>query len=156
VIGIVVLLFGATGVLAELQGALNTVWKVVQKPGAGIKNIIRERLLSFGLILAFGFLVLVSLVMSAVLAGLGNMIRVHSKVGMRRSKTAPSYLAPPALQQVDRDEPVSSRQDRLACAFALWIRELATRSTGSNPASRDPTASHRWSHREGWPLVSGA
>jgi membrane protein len=72
-VGVVLLLVGATGVLIELQDALNTVWKVVPKPGAGIKNIIRERLLSFGLILVFGFLLLVSLVLSAALAGLGSI-----------------------------------------------------------------------------------
>jgi membrane protein len=74
VIGFVTLLVGATGVLIELQDALNTVWKVAVKPGGGIKQILRERVLSFGLIVAFGFLLLVSLVMSAVLAGLGGAL----------------------------------------------------------------------------------
>lgn len=73
-IGLVTLLVGATGVLIELQDALNTVWKVVPKPGGGVKAIIRERLLSFGLILTFGFLLMVSLVLSAVLAGMGHFM----------------------------------------------------------------------------------
>ncbi|MBC8133201.1 MAG: YihY/virulence factor BrkB family protein, partial [Deltaproteobacteria bacterium] len=63
-----------TGVLIELQDALNTIWKVVPRKGGGIKTIIRERLLSFGLILVFGFLLLVSLVLSAALAGMGNAL----------------------------------------------------------------------------------
>lgn len=74
VIGVITLLLGATGVLIELQDALNTVWKVVPKPGGGIKTIIRERMLSFGLIMAFGFLLLVSLVLSALLAGMGGVL----------------------------------------------------------------------------------
>lgn len=74
VVGFLMLLVGATGVLIELQGAINTVWKVAPKPGGGIKELIRERLLSFGLILSFGFILLVSLVVSALLAGLGGMM----------------------------------------------------------------------------------
>ena len=74
IIGAAALLIGATGVLIELQDALNTVWKVLPRPGGGLKAIIRERLLSFGLILAFGFLLLVSLVLSALLAGMGGLL----------------------------------------------------------------------------------
>ena len=74
VVGFATLLIGATGVLIELQGALNTVWKVEPRPGGTIKTLVRERLLSFGLILVFGFLLLVSLVLSAALAGMGNML----------------------------------------------------------------------------------
>jgi membrane protein len=68
VIGAVMLVVGATGVMIELQDALNVVWKVVAKPGRGIKGIIRDRLLSFGIVLGFGFLLLVSLVLSAAVA----------------------------------------------------------------------------------------
>jgi len=67
-IGFVTLIVGATGVMIELQDALNTVWKVVVKPGRGLKGIIRDRLLSFGIVLGFGFLLLVSLVLSAAVA----------------------------------------------------------------------------------------
>jgi membrane protein len=74
VIGVVTLIVGATGVLIELQDALNTVWKVVPKPGRGIKGIIRDRMLSFGIVLGFGFLLLVSLVLSAAVALLDSWI----------------------------------------------------------------------------------
>lgn len=74
VVGFVMLLVGATGVLIELQDAINTVWKVAPKPGSGIKGIIRERLLSFGIIVSFGFILLVSLIFSALLAGMGSMM----------------------------------------------------------------------------------
>ena len=68
VVGFATLIVGATGVMIELQDALNTVWKVVAKPGRGLKGIIRDRLLSFGIVLGFGFLLLVSLVLSAAVA----------------------------------------------------------------------------------------
>lgn len=72
IISIVVLLFGASGVFAELQDALNTVWEVQPKPERGIINVIRSRFLSFTVVLGVGFLLLVSLVFSAILAGLIN------------------------------------------------------------------------------------
>ena len=74
VIGFITLIIGATGVMVELQDALNTVWKVVVKPGRGFKGIIRDRLLSFGIVLGFGFLLLVSLVLSAAVALLDSWI----------------------------------------------------------------------------------
>jgi membrane protein len=74
VIGLVVLLFGASGVFAELQDDLNTIWKVQPKPGLGIWAMIRDRLLSFTVVLGTGFLLLVSLVVSAALSALGNFL----------------------------------------------------------------------------------
>lgn len=74
IVSIVVLLFGASGVFAELQDALNTVWEVQAKPERGIINVIRSRFLSFTMVLGVGFLLLVSLVFSAVLAGAINFI----------------------------------------------------------------------------------
>lgn len=71
-ISVVVLLFGATGVFAELQDALNTVWEVQPKPERGLLNVIRNRFLSFTMILGVGFLLLVSLVLSAILAAVFN------------------------------------------------------------------------------------
>ncbi|MDZ4695250.1 MAG: YihY/virulence factor BrkB family protein [Deltaproteobacteria bacterium] len=73
-IGIITLLIGATGVFIELQDALNTVWKVEAKTGRGFKGLLRDRLLSFGLVLSLGFLLLVSLAMSAGLSALGGWI----------------------------------------------------------------------------------
>lgn len=66
-IGLTVLIFGATGVFAELQTALNAIWNV--KPQiTGVKAFFRTRFLSFAMVLGIGFLLLVSLVLSAVLA----------------------------------------------------------------------------------------
>jgi membrane protein len=73
-VGLATLLVGATGVMIELQDALNVVWKVVPKPGRGLKGIIRDRLLSFAIVLGFGFLLLVSLVLSAAVALLDSWI----------------------------------------------------------------------------------
>lgn len=72
VINIVVLLFGASGVFAQLQDALNTVWEVAPKPERGLKNVIQQRFLSFAMVLVIAFLLLTSLVLSAGLAALGN------------------------------------------------------------------------------------
>ena len=72
IISIVVLLFGASGVFAQLQDALNTVWEVESDPKLGIWGFIRKRILSFGAVLGIGFLLLVSLVVSAALSGLSN------------------------------------------------------------------------------------
>ena len=71
IIGVAMLLFGASGVFAELQDALNNIWKVKPKPGLGIMAMVRDRLLSFTVVLGTGFLLLVSLVLSAALAALG-------------------------------------------------------------------------------------
>ncbi|MBE9129449.1 MULTISPECIES: YihY/virulence factor BrkB family protein [unclassified Coleofasciculus] len=73
-ISVFVLLFGASGVFAQLQDALNTIWEVRVKPGRGIKGFIKKRLLSFGAVLGIGFLLLVSLVLSAVLSALSHMM----------------------------------------------------------------------------------
>lgn len=67
-ISIGVLLLGASGIFAELQDALNTVWKVQLKPGQGIGQFIRKRIFSFLMVLAIGFLLMLSLVISAVVS----------------------------------------------------------------------------------------
>lgn len=64
-ISLVLLLVGATGVLTQLQLSLNTIWNVEVRPDVGFMNLVRKRLLSLGMILVIGFLLLVSLVLSA-------------------------------------------------------------------------------------------
>ncbi|MEM9925655.1 MAG: YihY/virulence factor BrkB family protein [Cyanobacteria bacterium P01_D01_bin.50] len=71
-LSIIALLFGASGVFAQLQEALNTVWEVKAKPQQGLINFIRKRFLSFSAVLGIGFLLLVSLVVSTVLSALNN------------------------------------------------------------------------------------
>jgi membrane protein len=79
VIGVSTLLFGATGVFNELQVMLNKIWQVKPriKTSHVILILIRNRLFSFGLILAVGFLLLVSLVLSAALSVFGTWITTH-------------------------------------------------------------------------------
>ena len=72
ILGMVVLLFGASGVFGELQSALNTIWEVAPKPGRGIWGTIRDRLFSFAMVMGVAFLLLVSLILSAGLAAVGR------------------------------------------------------------------------------------
>lgn len=71
VIGIVVLLFGASGVFGELQDSLNAIWGVKSKPGQGVMGIVKARFFSFAMVLGVAFLLLVSLLLSAALHALG-------------------------------------------------------------------------------------
>jgi len=68
VISTAVLLFGASTVFAELKDALNMIWGVVVKPGRPFLRLVHDRFLSFSIVLAIGFLLLVSLVISILLA----------------------------------------------------------------------------------------
>jgi membrane protein len=72
-ISIMLLIFGATTVFAEIQNALDRIWHVPEqrKPG-GVWGFLRTRVLSFGLILGLAFLMLVSLVVSTAVAALGS------------------------------------------------------------------------------------
>ena len=70
VIGVIVLLFGASGVFGELQSSLNAIWHVEPKAVRGILGTIKDRFLSFTMVLGTGFLLLVSLLFSAVLSAL--------------------------------------------------------------------------------------
>ncbi|PSO88507.1 MAG: ribonuclease BN [Cyanobacteria bacterium QS_3_48_167] len=75
IISIIVLLFGASGVFTQLQDSLNTVWNVQPKPGRSMKSIIGlvlKRILSFSLVVGIGFLLVVSLILSAALLALSN------------------------------------------------------------------------------------
>lgn len=72
-LGVVALIFGATGVFVQLQNALNIIWDVVPKPGRGIRGFLATRLLSFGVVLVIGFLLLVSLLLSALLSALDTL-----------------------------------------------------------------------------------
>ncbi|MDQ3192555.1 MAG: YihY/virulence factor BrkB family protein [Bacteroidota bacterium] len=72
VIGIGVLLFGATTVFFQLQKSLNRIWGVRPKPEKAFLKYLKDRLFSFGLILAIGFLMLISLVLTSLLAFLGS------------------------------------------------------------------------------------
>jgi len=77
VIGIIILLVGASSVFGELQSALNKIWNVEPPEDTGLMSLIESRLVSFALVLGFGFLLLVSLVFSAGLAAFGRFFSAH-------------------------------------------------------------------------------
>jgi membrane protein len=89
IVGVAALVFGATGALGQLQAALNRTWNVEPDPNqGGIKSFLTKRLFSLGMLLSIAFLLLVSLVVSATLSGLGD----------RLSGFLPSGLSEPVLQ----------------------------------------------------------
>ena len=74
VVGLATLLIGATGVFGELRDALNTIWEVQPRPGRGLTGLIKDRFLSFTMVVGVGFLLLVSLSVSAGLAAMGRFL----------------------------------------------------------------------------------
>jgi membrane protein len=74
VVGLVTFFIGSTGAFLELQTALNAIWRVKAKPNAGIREMLFQRLLSFGLVVGVGFVLLVSLVISAALSALDRYV----------------------------------------------------------------------------------
>jgi membrane protein len=73
-IGFSLLFFAATALFAQLQDALNIIWEVKPKPGLGVKEWVRTRFISFTVVLGLGFLLLVSLLMTAALAAVGKFL----------------------------------------------------------------------------------
>jgi membrane protein len=69
-LGIGALILGAGGVVGQLQMSLNKIWGVTLKPGQGVWGFVRQRFVSFAMVLGIGFLLLVSLAVSALLAGI--------------------------------------------------------------------------------------
>ena len=72
IVGFAILLLGASGVFGQLKDALNTIWEVKPKGGAGVWGFLRARLLNFGMVLVIGFLLLTSLLMTTALAALNG------------------------------------------------------------------------------------
>jgi membrane protein len=75
VVGLATILFGATGVFVQLQSAMDRVWNVEPRPGgSGLWSFVRTRLLSFGMVLGIGFLLLVSLVVATAVTAVGTWV----------------------------------------------------------------------------------
>jgi membrane protein len=72
IIGTIILLIGATSVFAQLQDSLNAIWKVRPIPGRSVATLFRQRVVSFAMILVISFLMLVSLMLTAVLAAVSE------------------------------------------------------------------------------------
>lgn len=77
VVGAVTLLVGAGGVFAQLKDALNTVWEVKPAPGRGFVRFLKTRFLSMATVLGIGFLLLVSLLLSAFLSAAGKFLSAN-------------------------------------------------------------------------------
>lgn len=77
IIGIITLLIGATSMFAEMQESINMIWGLKAKPKSGWWLLIKNRLLSFGVIGSLGFLLLVSLGISGLIEALSNRLRNH-------------------------------------------------------------------------------
>ena len=77
IIGLITVLLGATGVFVELQKALNVIWEVKAKPRRAILTLLRTRLFSFGLLLSIGFLLLISLTITTIIAVMGDWVLNH-------------------------------------------------------------------------------
>jgi membrane protein len=77
VLSVLALVGGAIGLVSQLKAALNTIWNAKPAPGpGGVKGVfhfIRQNLISFGLVLGVGFMLLVSLVLSAAMAAVGTL-----------------------------------------------------------------------------------
>lgn len=77
ILGVATLIFGATGVFYQIQQILNKMWEVKPQPKQMFLKVIRDRVFSFGLILAVGFLLLVSLALSAGLSAFSDWVALH-------------------------------------------------------------------------------
>lgn len=77
IIGGISLLIGATSVFAEIQDSINVIWGLKPKPKRGWLKMLQNRVLSFSLIISLGFLLLVSLGISALIVGLSNSLKAY-------------------------------------------------------------------------------
>ncbi len=77
IIGIVILVLGATGIFTEIQDSINFIWSLKAKPKRGIVKYLTNRALSFSLVVSLGFLLMVSLVLSALLDVLSDRLTVY-------------------------------------------------------------------------------
>ena len=85
ILGTAALVLGAAGLFGQLQGALNTIWSVKPKPGRGIKGMIRDRFLSLAMVFGICFLLLISMILSTVVAAssaaIGRTLSLPAWVG---------------------------------------------------------------------------
>jgi membrane protein len=96
-LGLLTLLIAATTVFAELRGDLDRIWRCKAAKVSGVWDFIRTRLLSFGLVVSIGFLLLVSLVVSAALSAVGDMFLPGSALAARVAEFATSFVVLTAL-----------------------------------------------------------
>ena len=141
VFGSVTFVVAATGAFLELQGALNTIWRVKPKPGTNLRAFLIDRLRSFGLVVAIGFLLMVSLAVTAALAALNgwlsryapNVPLLWSGVSMVVSLVVTTgAVRPPVPLPAGRASPLARCDDRRA----RHRRAFHDRSTAHRLVSR--------------------
>ncbi|MFI5031106.1 MAG: YihY/virulence factor BrkB family protein [Reyranellales bacterium] len=76
VIGLVVLVIAISGVFGEVQSAMNAIWKAAPSPESTVTRLLRGRLVSMGLVVTAGFLLMVSLAASALLSGFSTYLKI--------------------------------------------------------------------------------
>lgn len=77
IIGVVTLVIGATGVFAEIQDSINSIWGLKPRPKHGLVKLILNRLLSFSIIVSLAFLLLVSLTVTGIIEAINNRLKLH-------------------------------------------------------------------------------
>jgi membrane protein len=77
IIGVIILLIGASGVFSEIQESLNLIWGITAKPKRGLIKFIYSRLMSFSMIGSVGFLLLVGLIINSLLEILNKRLAIH-------------------------------------------------------------------------------
>jgi membrane protein len=77
IVGVITLLIGATTVFAQIQDTINFIWGIKPKPKKGWLSLIRNRFLSFSVIIGLAFLLLVSLTISTLIDGFGDALKAH-------------------------------------------------------------------------------
>ena len=76
-VGVVTFFLGVTGVFIEIQDSINTIWSIRAKPKRSWVRFIMTRLVSFSMVIGIGFLLMVSLVLSAMLSMMNDWINAH-------------------------------------------------------------------------------
>jgi membrane protein len=79
IIGVVLLILGATGVFTEIQGSINYIWSIRAKPKKGWLKFLTNRLISFSLVISCGFILLVSLILNAAIEVLSDQLQRYFK-----------------------------------------------------------------------------
>ncbi len=77
IVGVITLIIGATTVFAQIQDTINLIWGIKPKPKKGWLNLLRNRFLSFSVIIGLAFLLLVSLTISTLIDGFSNSLKAH-------------------------------------------------------------------------------
>ena len=135
IVGVATLLFGASGAFAQLQDSMNTIWKAKPPTTNDIIEFLRVRLLSFSMVLGIGFLLLVSLILSAILAAVGDYLGMFlpggAAVGQALNATVSLVVVTALFAMIYKflpDTPVAWRDvwlGALVTSFLFTVGKLA-------------------------------